>query len=44
MVVMRRQLHQTIEHVHDCHHVEHLVFTIGLMFVVLFDEWLRAWP
>jgi hypothetical protein len=42
MVVLCRQLHQTTEQVHDCHHNEHVsLFVVGLMNVVLLDEWLR---
>jgi hypothetical protein len=33
-----------VEQAHDCHHGEHSLFTVGLKFVVLFDEWLKAWP
>jgi hypothetical protein len=28
--------------VHDCHHYEHSPSSIGLLFVVFFDEWLRV--
>ncbi len=42
MVVLRRQLYQTIEQVHDCHHDEHVsLLVVGLMNVVLLDERLR---
>jgi hypothetical protein len=39
-VVVLKQLHQMAEQVHDCHHDEHLFPMVGLMYVVLFDEWL----
>jgi hypothetical protein len=41
MVVVETQLHQTVEQVHDCHHGEHSLLVIELMFVVLFNEWSR---
>jgi hypothetical protein len=42
MVVLQRQLHQTTEQVHDCHHDEHVsLLMVGLMYLVLFDEWLK---
>ncbi len=40
MVVLRKQLHRITEHVHDYHHDEHSLHVIGLMCVVLLDEWL----
>jgi hypothetical protein len=43
MVVLHKQLHQIVKHVHGCHHDEHSLLVVGLMFVVLFDEWLRVW-
>jgi hypothetical protein len=43
MVVVWRQLHQTIKHVHDCHHEEHSLPVFGLLFVALFNEWFRMW-
>jgi hypothetical protein len=42
MVVVWRQLHQMVEQVHDYHHDEHSLPMVGLMSVVLFDEWLRT--
>jgi hypothetical protein len=30
------------ERVHDYHRDEHSMLVVGLMFVVLFDEWLRS--
>jgi len=42
MVVIWRQLHQMVEHVHDCHHGENSLPVVGLMFVVLVDEWLKT--
>jgi len=36
IVVMQRQLHQTIEQVHDCHHCEHLLP------MMLLGEWLKT--
>jgi hypothetical protein len=41
MVVEQIQPHQTVEHVHDYHHYEHSPPSVGLLFVVFFDEWLR---
>jgi hypothetical protein len=41
MVVIQKQLHQTIEQVHDCHHDKHSLPSIGLLFLVFLDEWLR---
>jgi len=31
-----------VEQVHDCPHDEHSLPMVGLMFVVMFDEWLRT--
>jgi hypothetical protein len=42
MVVVWKQLHQMVEHVHDYHHGEHSLHVIGLMFVVTLDEWLKT--
>ncbi len=42
MVVLGKQLHQTTEQIHDCHHDEHVSLPMfGLMYVVLLHEWLR---
>jgi hypothetical protein len=41
MVVEQIQPHQTIENVHGCHHYEHSPPSVGLLFVVFLDEWLR---
>jgi hypothetical protein len=41
MVIVGRQLHQIVEQIHDCHHGEHSLLAIELMFVVLFNEWSR---
>jgi hypothetical protein len=30
-----------VKHVHDYHRDEHSLHAVGLMFVVLLDEWLR---
>jgi hypothetical protein len=38
MVVLWRQFHQMTEQVHD---YQHSFLVVGLMFVVLFDEWLK---
>jgi hypothetical protein len=38
-----RQLHQIIEHVHDCHHCDYSLPRVGLMFVVSLGEWLKVW-
>jgi hypothetical protein len=42
MVIEQRQLHQMVEHVHDCHHYEQSPPSVGLLFMVFLDEWLRA--
>jgi hypothetical protein len=42
-VIVLRQLHQTIEQVHDYHHEKHSLPMFGLLFMALFDEWFRAW-
>jgi len=41
-VVEHIQLHQMTKQVHDCHHYEHSLPLIRLLFVVLLDEWLKA--
>ncbi len=43
IIVMPRQLHQIVEHVHNCHHCDYSLLEVGLMFVVSFGEWLRTW-
>jgi hypothetical protein len=42
MVVEQIQPHQTVEHVHDCHHYEHSPPSVGLLFMVFLDEWFRV--
>jgi hypothetical protein len=42
MVGIRRQFHQTIEQVHDCHHDKHSLPMVGLLFVVFLNEWLKV--
>ncbi len=42
IVVVWKQFHQIVEHVHDCHHCEHSLLVVGLMFVVSFGECLRV--
>ncbi len=43
---MQKQLHQTIEQVHDfhhdSHHNKHSILVVGLSFMVFIDEWSRA--
>ncbi len=41
-MVVQRQLHQTTEHVHDCHHNKNSLPMVGLLFVVFLNEWLRS--
>jgi hypothetical protein len=41
MVVVHIQPHQTVEQVHDCHHYEHSLPLVGLLFVVFSYEWLQ---
>jgi hypothetical protein len=31
-----------VEQVHDCHHDKHSLPVIALLFVVFFNEWLKA--
>jgi len=42
MAVVQIQLHQMVEHVHDYHREKHSLPLVGLLFVVFFDEWLKA--
>jgi hypothetical protein len=42
MVVMWKQLYQIVEQVHDCHHDKHSLPMVGLMFMVVSNEWLRV--
>jgi hypothetical protein len=42
MVVLRKQLHQMAEQVNDYHQEKHSLPTVGLLFVLFFDEWLRV--
>jgi hypothetical protein len=42
MIVEQIQPHQMVEHVHDCHHYEHSLPLVRLLFMVFFYEWLRA--
>jgi hypothetical protein len=42
MVVEQIWFHQTVKQVHDCHHYEHSPPSVGLLFMVFLDEWLRA--
>jgi hypothetical protein len=42
MVVIQKQIYQTIEHVHYYHHDKHSLPLVGLLFIVFFDEWLRT--
>ncbi len=41
MVVIRRQIHQMVEQVHDYHHDEHSLPMVGLLFVVFIAKWLK---
>jgi hypothetical protein len=43
MVILRIQLCQMAKLVHDCHHDEHSPHAVGLMCVMLLDEWFKAW-
>jgi hypothetical protein len=42
MVVEHIRPHQMVKQVHDCHHYEHSPPSIGLLFVVFLDEWLKV--
>jgi hypothetical protein len=42
VVVVWRQLHQTVEQVHDYHHNKDSFPVVGLLFVVFHNEWLKA--
>jgi hypothetical protein len=42
MVVVWKQFHQTTKQVHDYHHDKHSLLVVGLLFMVFFYEWLRA--
>jgi hypothetical protein len=42
MVVEPIQPHQTTKQVHDCHHYKHSPPSVGLLFMVFLDEWLKA--
>jgi len=42
MVIEQIRPHQMIEQVHDRHHYEHSPPSVGLLFVVFFDEWLKV--
>jgi hypothetical protein len=42
MVIEQIQPHQMIEQVLDCHHYEHSPPSIGLLFMVFLDEWLKT--
>jgi hypothetical protein len=42
MVIEQIQPHQMIEQVLDCHHYEHSPPSIGLLFMVFLDEWLKV--
>jgi hypothetical protein len=42
MVVEQIQPHQIVEQVHDCHHYEHSLPSVGLLFMVFLDESLKV--
>jgi len=41
-MIVKQIPHQMTEPVHDCHHYEHSLPSVGLLFVVFFDEWLKV--
>jgi hypothetical protein len=41
MVIEQIRPHQMIEQVHDYRHYEHSPPSVGLLFMVFFDEWLQ---